>query len=759
VIQEKGDTFFLKAVISTGIPSSMSLTATKKILAFCACLLFSTFLRAQQVADTLQAEHLLRQAENLTHKGAYDSAMAIGKQALQLSVRVEYKRGEASAYDKLSEIMLANGKMSQVGYYDSLMLPLATRLKDTALLINAANRTGVYNMEKGRSKEAEQSFLNALSLGLEKGQSSKTAEVYSNMGSLFLATGDKDKAMDWFFKALRLYEKNNNETGQGETYSNISSVFYLMGKVDDAISYQKKSIQLRERLNDVPGLAITNMNIGQLYILKDSFPKAFQHLQQGVQHAEKVNNPKLMAGAYSAMSAYYSRSKDLKSALVWQTKAIKLFEETDNKQLLSRLYVAAGMLANNTKDSAAAVTFFYKALGLAKQLGNKENIANAFDKLSAFYEGHNEFRLAYDNYRQFIVYRDSVRESSTSSKIEEVRTKYETEKKDNEIARLNTEQKIRQLEIEKQKAIISGNKLVAKQKEDEIRLLSQQQELRDSRIQQQERELEKQMLLAKNSQQELLLAEQQKQIKDKQLQGQKLQRNLIIGTAILLGILGFVLFNRYQLKKKLQQQNELLSVRNNIAKDLHDEIGSTLTSIKILSEVSQNNLNKDQQKASNLLNKITEQSSQMQQGMSDIVWAIRPDNDKLENMLVRMREYASHTLESKNILAVFSVDEAVLSQSLDMQQRRDFFLIFKEAINNAAKYSKATRVDVKISKEGSRLLLSVIDNGIGFTGGKETSSNGLKNMKARAEAMQGTIDIISAPGEGTTIAARVPATI
>ena len=77
----------------------------------------------------------------------------------------------------------------------------------------------------------------------------------------------------------------------------------------------------------------------------------------------------------------------------------------------------------------------------------------------------------------------------------------------------------------------------------------------------------------------------------------------------------------------------------------------------------------------------------MQQGMSDIVWAIKPDNDKLENMLVRMREFASHTLEPKNIETVFVTDEAVLSQSLNMQQRRDFFLIFKEAINNSIKYA------------------------------------------------------------------------
>jgi two-component system, NarL family, sensor histidine kinase UhpB len=741
-------------------------------LASVLCLVLSVTSYGQSAADSFSVGNLLAQTDKLTKQAVYDSAIATGQRALSISQKANYKRGQAMAYDRLSEIMLLNGKMKEVRHYDSLVMPMATQLKDTTLLVSAHNRSGVYYMEKGLIKDAEQSFTQALNMGLEKDQSIKTAEVYSNKASLLLALGDKDKAMEWFFKALRLYEKNNSETGQGETYSNISSVFYLLGKTDDAIDYQKKSIYLRERLNDIPGLAIANINIGQLYILKDSMPRSLQHLQKAVRYAEQIRNPKLMASSYSGMSTFYSRSKDFKSALEWQAKAIKIFEETDNKPLLSRQYVSAGLLASATKDSAAAVNYFMKALSISKQLGNKENIGNAYEKLSNFYLSHQEYKHAYDHYKQFITYRDSIKESSTLTRIEEIRTKYETEKKDNEIARLNTEQRIRQLEIEKQKAIIDGNNLVAQQKENQIQLLSQQQELRDARIEQQEKELERQMLLAKNSQQELdkqmllaknssqalKLAEQDKQLKDKQLESQKLLRNLIIGAVILLGALGFVLFNRYQLKKKLQQQNALLAVRNNIARDLHDEIGSTLTSIRILSEVSQNNLQKDQQKTSRLLNKITEQSSQMQQGMSDIVWAIKPDNDKLENMLVRMREYVSHTLESKNIQTIFSIDEEALSQSLNMQQRRDFFLIFKEAVNNAAKYSQATKVEIRIAKEKGQLLLDIVDNGVGFIAATETSSNGLKNMKARAEAMLGSVNITSEPGSGTIVSAIVPAT-
>ena len=209
---------------------------------------------------------------------------------------------------------------------------------------------------------------------------------------------------------------------------------------------------------------------------------------------------------------------------------------------------------------------------------------------------------------------------------------------------------------------------------------------------------------------------------------------------------------------RIQRLKAIYQVRNLIARDLHDELGSTLTSINILSQVSKNNMQKDQQKTTTLLEKITEQSQQMQQDMSDIVWAIRPDNDKVENMVVRMREFLGHTLEPKNIAIDFNVDEKVLKESLSMQQRRDVMLILKEAINNTAKHAKCKRVGVMLSKQNGTLQLIVTDDGIGFNKDAITSSSGLKNMISRAESMKGTIDIQSEAGKGTRIQLQVPAT-
>ena len=209
---------------------------------------------------------------------------------------------------------------------------------------------------------------------------------------------------------------------------------------------------------------------------------------------------------------------------------------------------------------------------------------------------------------------------------------------------------------------------------------------------------------------------------------------------------------------RLRQLRNLVSLRTKISRDLHDEIGSTLTSINILSKVSQSNLEKDKDKASELLQKISEQSQNMQQSMSDIVWAIRPDNDKMENMAVRMREYLGQTAEAKDLQVEFHADEKTLKENLTMQQRRNVFLIFKEAVNNAVKYSQGKKLVILLKKENNQFKLSIQDDGIGFHIGTATSSSGLKNMSDRAKELKGKLLIHSSKNDGTVVELSCPTT-
>jgi two-component sensor histidine kinase len=215
-----------------------------------------------------------------------------------------------------------------------------------------------------------------------------------------------------------------------------------------------------------------------------------------------------------------------------------------------------------------------------------------------------------------------------------------------------------------------------------------------------------------------------------------------------ISLLGFLYFlYRY----RLNQVIKFYHFRTKISQDLHDEVGSTLTSISILSKVSQSNLEKDKSKSAALLNKISEQAADMQQSMSDIVWSIRPDNDKMEDLTIRMREYLGQTAEARDFKTEFFADEEILKESLSMEQRQHLLLIFKEAVNNAVKYSNGNKVSVVIEKVNRRLKLKIQDDGVGFNIETIRSSNGLKNMRYRAKQLNGNLQINSSANGGTVV--------
>lgn len=707
----------------------------------------------QSFAQTTRAvappniQDLISSSEPLIKRSEYDSASTKLRQALQLSINSDARHYVAICYDKLAELNQFIGKTGEMNRFDSLSLPIVKHLKDTILLINIYNRQGIQYMEKGKNKDAEHYFGMALALGLERAASKKTAEVYSNFGSMYLAKGEKGKALESFLKALTLYEKNGAQQGMGETYSNIASLFYLLGKVDDAIHYQLQSIEIRKKLNDKKGLTITNINIGQLYIIKGAYPLSLSHLQQALKYAEQLKNTKLIASASSALSAYYSKTKNYPEALTWQTKGIALFEEIDDKQMLSRLYVSAGNLANAANDSAKSIAYYEKGLHLAIAMDNKENIANAYEKISIFHSGRKNFKQANFNYKQYIAYRDSISEKSNLVKITEIRTLYETEKKDGEIIRLNTLQKLKQLQIEKQEAVIAGNFLEAKRKQAEIELLSVEKKLNDEA-------LEKQSLITKNKEQQLALSEKETELIDSQLDNERMIRNLLLAILALGLLTGFTWLNRFKLRKKIQQQADLLAIRNSISKNLHDEIGSTLTSINILSNVSQKALSSNPQQAREMLGKIAGQSKTVQEKMSDIVWAIRSENEMIESLVARIREYASQTLEALDIEIQISLGDELIDKELPIQTRKELLLICKEAISNIAKHAQASQVAVSFGRNKESLELKIKDNGNWKGDGTGT---GTKSMMERARQLGGALSVIP-DNSGTMVHLLIPIT-
>ena len=208
-------------------------------------------------------------------------------------------------------------------------------------------------------------------------------------------------------------------------------------------------------------------------------------------------------------------------------------------------------------------------------------------------------------------------------------------------------------------------------------------------------------------------------------------------------ILSFFGYKNFRTANKLKLQN----IRNRIASDLHDDVGSTLNSISVYSEVAK-------QKSPTLvdeLEQIGDASRKIIEVMSDIVWTINPKNDTFENIISRMSTLAYNLLKAKNIEHTFRADESLNEIKLSLDARRNFYLIFKEALNNLVKYSNASRASISLTSENGLIKLSVRDDGVGFDVAQTSKGNGLLNMKARAEEMNAQIKIESEKGSGTNI--------
>ncbi|HLX67665.1 MAG TPA: 7TM diverse intracellular signaling domain-containing protein, partial [Puia sp.] len=208
-----------------------------------------------------------------------------------------------------------------------------------------------------------------------------------------------------------------------------------------------------------------------------------------------------------------------------------------------------------------------------------------------------------------------------------------------------------------------------------------------------------------------------------------------------------------QLKANELLQNRMQHIRNKIAQDLHDDIGSTLSSISILSDLAL----RENSSAQTLetMNEIKDSSMMLMERMDDIVWSISPRNDSLENLLIRVRHFATTLFEAKGIDYTIEIQKNISEVRLPIDYRQHIYLILKEAINNLVKYALATKAFLEVTFDHECLTLTVRDNGRGFDQATPPTGNGLSGMERRAAMMNARLSVRSAPGEGTSIGLRV----
>ena len=201
----------------------------------------------------------------------------------------------------------------------------------------------------------------------------------------------------------------------------------------------------------------------------------------------------------------------------------------------------------------------------------------------------------------------------------------------------------------------------------------------------------------------------------------------------------------------------IMEIKQKISQDLHDDIGASLSSLQIYGTIAERTFKQNPEKAMEMLEKISVQSKTLMETMSDIVWSMKTNDSKTATLEVKVKNYSVELLEDLNIDFSFHIAAAAEIALQNATARKNVLLIIKEALNNIAKYSKASKAKLFIDIVGKQLDLRITDNGIGFdTSQKNAAGNGLQNMKNRAIELGGNLVIESVAGAGTTLLARLP---
>ncbi len=223
------------------------------------------------------------------------------------------------------------------------------------------------------------------------------------------------------------------------------------------------------------------------------------------------------------------------------------------------------------------------------------------------------------------------------------------------------------------------------------------------------------------------------------------------GTLLDAVFLSLALGDRINLRK-IEHEVEKVKLRDRLARDLHDDLASTLGSISLFASSLKNVLKKSSRETSQLVDKIGSLSLEAVDAIGDIVWSVSPERDTLNNLLIHIRDLASQVCTANKIQYDVQVRTSAGDVWVSPDVRRNVYLVFKEALNNVVKHSKGTLVTIRAGMTGNTLVLNIEDNGRGFRSDGETGrGHGLRNMEKRAKEIRGQLRIESSPGKGTRI--------
>jgi len=568
--------------------------------------------------------------------------------------------------------------------------------------------------------------------------------------------------MKYYLEALRIQSVINDKIAMTNTYNNLGTLYGEMGKHETAIEYYQKGLLYGRETKKQTEVSNSLHQIGNAFLQLKQRDNGLNYLQQAIKLREEIQDKRGLSQSYTVFADELRKVSQNGEALVYYQKAGKIASELGLRLELAVLQRNMAEILETNQRYDSAITTALQAKSIFDSIGVRADVLRSCEVLSRSYEKNKEYDKALFYNRQASILRDSILNKENLKQINELQTKYDTERKDKEIAILNRDKEIQELMTRNQRNEILRQRILADQQKQDILLLNSEKQISTLQLTQRESDLNKERLVNQQKEQSLQLLTQEKALAEAQVQRQTLIRNALLGLVALLAVIAALVINRFRLKRRadaeIQRKNEEIAAlertqalereRRRISQDIHDEVGSGLTKILMLSQNAADTTQPNKE--------ISTTAQGVIDGMQEIIWSINPKNDTLQSLVAFIRSYGREFVSAAGMSVIVETPVDLATAPLKTDVRRNVFLAVKEALNNAVKYSAATEIRIGIAVEPSSYIFTIVDNGRGFAPDVERlptarGGNGLENMRLRMEEIGGGFHLDSAPNEGTKI--------
>ena len=516
---------------------------------------------------------------------------------------------------------------------------------------------------------------------------------------------------------------------------------------DSSLAYGQQALALAEKLHFEGGIFWAEITASESAMILGNYPMELDYCLKALSLSKKINTPRALGVANAKLTGYYYSLGEYAISLTYWHEVIKIQEQFFPDEIWGNWFILSMIYEGMNKPDSAMV-FAKKAYEIIKfngRLYKEDNesliqVSSVSKLLGNAFVAKAEYDSALYYYHVAIpLSTNLLSEINVIDSYNGIATVYKaTGRLDSAVwyaAKVLTAKIAKSYPVGLLKAanLLSDIYQLENKPDSTLKYLRMSIALKDSLFNREKMiAIQNRTYTEQEKQQEIVAAE----IK---LQNQYKTYFSLAALIILLTIAGIVVRNK--------RQRQLQNMRNSIADDLHDDIGSALSSISIMSELAKTK----SPQALPILASIGESTVTIQENMSDIIWAVNPKNDRLENVLQRMNLFASEILEAQNIKLDFAETPWLPALKLTMEQRKNFYLFFKEVINNAAKYSDAEKVSVCIAQKDHTVEMNINDDGKGFDTSKVFNGNGMSSLKKRAAELNADFRITSRINNGTNV--------